>query len=133
MGQLLLRPGQAISSAPGVDAVSCSLGALSHLLECDFCKRAFDKTIMETIMQIVALPRALGKHPCDCGHPEMRRLPDGVFHCPACRAEVLPVSIPEPGQIGARRSLSAFERIPLSARAQQPKILGAEKGARAVD
>src|SRR5215207_2216690 len=108
-------------------------GSLSHLLECDFCKRAFDKTIMETIMQIVALPRALGKHPCDCGHPEMRRLPDGVFHCPACRAEVLPVSIPEPGQIGARRSLSAFERIPLSARAQQPKMLGAEKGARAVD
>ena len=21
---------------------------------------------------------------CEYGHPEMRRLPDGVFHCPAC-------------------------------------------------
>jgi len=36
----------------------------------------------------------------------MRRLPDGVFHCPACRAEVLP---------------------------HQTKMLGAEKGARALE
>ena len=26
----------------------------------------------------------------ECGHPEMCRLPDGVFHCPACGSEVLP-------------------------------------------
>jgi hypothetical protein len=45
----------------------------------------------------------------------MRRLPDGVFHCPACRAEVLPISIHKPGRIAARRSLAAFERIPVSA------------------
>ena len=25
-----------------------------------------------------------------CGHPEMRCLPDGVFHCPSCDSEVLP-------------------------------------------
>ena len=106
---------------------------LSRLIECDRCRCAFDKTLVETLMQIIALPEALGKHPCECGHPEMRRLPDGVFHCPACRAEVLPISIPERGRIGARRSLAAFERIPFSAQAQQPKMLGAEKGARAVD
>ena len=108
-------------------------GFLSRLAECNRCKCAFDKIIVETLKQIVALSRALGKHPCECGHPEMRRLPDGIFHCPACRAEVLPISIPERGRIGARRSLAAFERIPLSAQAQQPKMLGAEKGARAVD
>lgn len=36
-----------------------------------------------------------------CGHPEMRRLPDGVFHCPACGSEVLPIgaqSIDAPGK-----------------------------------
>ena len=92
---------------------------LSRLLECDYCKCAFDKTLVETLKQIVTLPQALGKHSCECGHPEMRRLPDGVFHCPACRAEVLPISIPEPGQIAARRSLAAFEPIPLSAQAHQ--------------
>ena len=32
----------------------------------------------------------MGKHACECGHPEMRSLPDGTFHCPACRSEVVP-------------------------------------------
>ena len=89
-------------------------GPLSRLLKCAHCECAFDNTIVETLKQIVTLPEALGKHSCECGHPEMRRLPDGVFHCPACRAEVLPISIPEPGQIAARRSLALLERIPLS-------------------
>jgi hypothetical protein len=43
-----------------------------------------------TLHQIVALPDALGRHACDCGHPEMRLLPDGVYWCPACGSEVLP-------------------------------------------
>jgi hypothetical protein len=89
-------------------------GFLSRPAECDRCRRAFDNTIVETLNQIVALPRALGKHPCECGHPEMRRLPDGVFHCPACRAEVLPISMPKPKRIAARKSLAAFERVPVS-------------------
>lgn len=96
-------------------------GFLSRLAECDCCERAFDKTIVQTLKQIVTLPEALGKHSCECGHPEMRRLPDGVFHCPVCRAEVLPISIPEPGQIAARRSLALFERIPLSSGAPVEK------------
>jgi hypothetical protein len=42
-----------------------------------------------TLEQIAVLPDALGAHACESGHPEMRRLPDGVFHCPACGSEVL--------------------------------------------
>jgi hypothetical protein len=29
------------------------------------------------------LPGAVGRHACECGHPEMRRLPDEVYWCPA--------------------------------------------------
>jgi ribosomal protein L37AE/L43A len=62
------------------------------LAGCDCCARNLDKAILRTIEQIVALPDAIGDHPCECGHPEMRRLPDGVFHCPACGLEVLPLA-----------------------------------------
>jgi len=89
------------------------------LAECDRCRCAFDTTIVETLKQIVAFPEAFGKHPCECGHPEMRRLPDGVFHCPACRAEVLPVSIPEARPVAARRSLALLDRISLSSGAPE--------------
>jgi ribosomal protein L37AE/L43A len=44
---------------------------------------------LRTLEQIASLPEVLGKHACECGHPEMRRLPDGVFHCPACGLEVV--------------------------------------------
>ncbi len=47
--------------------------------------------MLETLREISKLPGSLGSHACDCGHPEMRRLPDSVFHCPACGAEVLPI------------------------------------------
>ncbi len=47
--------------------------------------------MLHTLSQITALPDSLGRHPCECGHPEMRRLPDGIFHCPACGSEVLPI------------------------------------------
>jgi DNA-directed RNA polymerase subunit RPC12/RpoP len=33
----------------------------------------------------------LGSHACECGHPEMRHLPDGVFQCPSCGSEVFPI------------------------------------------
>jgi len=52
----------------------------------------FDGAIVETLKQIVALADALGKHACEeCGHPEMRLLPDKTFHCPGCGSEVLPI------------------------------------------
>jgi hypothetical protein len=81
------------------------------MAECDFCECAFDHTIVGTLKRIVALPEALGKHPCECGHPEMCCLLDEVFHCPACRSEVLSISIPKPTRqiAAARRWLAAFE------------------------
>ncbi len=84
------RPGHAVCPA-------CGSGELRFrvpgLVDCDSCGRAFDSTILMTLEQIVALPDALGKHTCECGHPEMRRLPDGTFHCPACGSEVLPIGL----------------------------------------
>jgi uncharacterized Zn finger protein (UPF0148 family) len=57
---------------------------------CASCASPVSGAMLGALRQIVALPEALGKHACEeCGHPEMRRLPDGTFHCPACRSEVL--------------------------------------------
>ncbi len=72
----------------------CGSGELlpreSSLAGCDSCGSAFDGAVLGALQQIVALPDALGKHACEeCGHPEMRCLPDGTFHCPACGSEVL--------------------------------------------
>jgi hypothetical protein len=51
--------------------------------------------MLETLRRIPALPDALGSHACEeCGHPEMRLLPDGTFHYPAYRSEVFPVGAP---------------------------------------
>ena len=58
---------------------------------CDSCARVVGDALLRTLEQVVALADALGKHACECDHPEMRRLPDGVFHCPACGAEVIPL------------------------------------------
>ncbi len=60
---------------------------------CSCCGRAVDGAVLRTLEQIVSLPDALGGHACECGHPEMRRLPDGVFHCPACGSEVVPFEV----------------------------------------
>src|SRR5215213_11952072 len=62
---------------------------------CACCAGPVSGAMLGALRQIVALPDALGKHACEeCGHPEMRRLPDGTFHCPACRSEVLPIGAP---------------------------------------
>ena len=53
--------------------------------------------VLKTLREINALPDAVGTHACECGHPEMRRIPDGVYRCPACGLEVLPISPPRPG------------------------------------
>jgi uncharacterized Zn finger protein (UPF0148 family) len=68
-----------------------SRGVFSRSAECESCSRAFDDVTVGTLEQIAALPDALGEHACECGHPDMRSLPDGTFHCPACRSEVLPI------------------------------------------
>ena len=56
------------------------------------CDCLFSGAILKVLAQITALAEAQGKHACEeCHHPQMRLLPDGVFHCPACGTEVLPV------------------------------------------
>jgi len=56
------------------------------------------RVFLNTLREISALPDAMGAHACECGHPEMRRLPDGVYRCPACGLEVLPISPPRSGR-----------------------------------
>jgi ribosomal protein L37AE/L43A len=58
---------------------------------CASCGGLLSGSMMETLRQMRRLPEGLGGHACECGHPEMRRLPDGVFHCPACGLEMLPL------------------------------------------
>ena len=45
---------------------------------CDSCGGIVSGATLEALRQITALPDALGSHACECGHPEMRRLPDGT-------------------------------------------------------
>jgi len=80
------------------DSLLCPLCEASKLypctrdsMRCQSCGGRLSGAMLGTLRSISTLPDALGKHACEeCGHPEMRRLPDGVFHCPACRSEVLP-------------------------------------------
>jgi ribosomal protein L37AE/L43A len=83
------------ASKPGhIVCPACGSGELapqgSHLTVCDSCGQSTNGAVLRTVEQIAALPEGLGHHACECGHPEMRRLPDGVFHCPAWGLEVLP-------------------------------------------
>ena len=79
-------------------AITCPLCEAGELcfsegisVRCDSCARIVEGAVLRTLEQIASLPDALGKHACECGHPEMRRLPDDVFHCPACGSEVIPL------------------------------------------
>ena len=73
----------------------CQAGELhpfgGECARCSSCGCILGAAMLLTLEQIIALPDALGKHACECSHPEMRGLPDGAFHCPSCGAEVLPI------------------------------------------
>jgi hypothetical protein len=59
---------------------------------CRSCGAFLEGKMLEALRQITALADALGTHACEeCKHPEMRLLPDGARHCPACGSEVLPL------------------------------------------
>lgn len=79
----------------------CEAGELRFLghgsTRCDSCGYLLGEETLRSIKNIISLPDALGHHACECGHPEMRLLPDGVFRCPACGLEVLPPQPSEPG------------------------------------
>lgn len=61
------------------------------VVRCTACEHVPSRAILEILREIRALPDAIGDHACECGHPEMRHLPDGFFHCPACGSEVRPL------------------------------------------
>jgi ribosomal protein L37AE/L43A len=61
-------------------------------LRCESCGGVVGGIVLEILREIAGLPEVIGTHACECGHPEMRELPDGVYWCPACGSEVLPVS-----------------------------------------
>jgi hypothetical protein len=73
----------------------CQAGELhsfgGECARCSSCECIVGAATLLTLEQIIALPDALGGHACECGHPEMRLLPDRAFHCPACGAEVFPI------------------------------------------
>jgi ribosomal protein L37AE/L43A len=85
----------AMTSRPGsLVCPFCETGELertgSYSARCISCGRVTRRLILEILHQMITLPESLGAHACECGHPEMRRLSDGVFHCPACGSELLP-------------------------------------------
>src|SRR3712207_5256622 len=60
------------------------------LARCPVCSRAPQGWVLKTLEEITSLPDATGTHACEeCGHPQMRRLPDGTVWCPACGQEIL--------------------------------------------
>jgi PHP family Zn ribbon phosphoesterase len=61
-------------------------------MRCPSCASFLSGHLLKTLHRITELPDALGRHACECGHPEMRLLPDEVYWCPACGSEVLPIS-----------------------------------------
>ena len=87
-------PSRTTSRPSHIVCPACGSGELwprgSELVaSCDSCGLSVGGAIFRTLEQIATLPDALGRHACECGHPEMRHLPDGVYHCPACGSEVL--------------------------------------------
>ena len=86
------------SSASRSDHLACPLCDAGELhpfgggfARCGLCGYILGAAMLLTLEQVIALPDALSEHACECGHPEMRLLPDGVFHCPACGSEVPPI------------------------------------------
>lgn len=86
---LASRPGCCICPHCETGRLCSSAGAAWR---CGSCGGFLDGTMLTMLLQVIALPEALGSHACECGHPEMRWLPDGIFHCPACGSEVSPPS-----------------------------------------
>ena len=83
------------STAHSIVCPFCESGEVASVgpgfARCGSCSLPLLGSALQTLRDIVGLPDALGAHACEeCGHPEMRLLPDGVFHCPACRSEVVP-------------------------------------------
>ncbi len=99
---------RAFDKVSGRDSLVCpmcevgGLGAFGgNSVRCDSCGCLLNMAVAETLKEIVSLPDVLGSHACECGHPQMRLLPGGIYRCPACGAEVLPVEGPSSLRRGA--------------------------------
>jgi len=86
-------------TASDTSPLTCPFCEASYLTDfgrnsarCGACGGVLGGDFLDSLRKIVALPDSLGHHACECGHPEMRLLPDGVYRCPACGSEVLPLS-----------------------------------------
>jgi hypothetical protein len=62
-----------------------------YSVRCESCGGSLSEAMLKTLRHITDLPDALGSHACECGHPEMRLLPDNTRHCPSCGSEVVPI------------------------------------------
>jgi hypothetical protein len=86
-----------VSGRTSLVCPSCEVGELRTFgtgsMRCESCGEHLSGAMLEALRQIAALPDALGSHACECGHPQMRLLPDRTFHCPACGSEVLPLGV----------------------------------------
>jgi ribosomal protein L37AE/L43A len=92
-----VKPSTLASGSHSIICPSCEADELRsgchNGVRCSMCGYAPSRSFLETLRQIIALPDALGSHACEeCGHPEMRRLPDRVLRCPACGSEGLPTN-----------------------------------------
>jgi len=65
----------------------------TSMTRCDECDCALSNDVLEITQQLAALPNAVGEYACECGHPQIRLLPDGIYRCPACGSEVLPAEL----------------------------------------
>lgn len=88
-----------LSTTAGPRSIICPACEAGHLQtlgrdsrRCDECGSLISGPVLKTLEDILTLPDVIGAHACECGHPEMRRLPDGVYFCPSCGSEVLPPS-----------------------------------------
>ena len=87
----------------------------SNSARCSSCNGSLNAALLSTLSEIQSLPDALGSHPCEeCHHPEMRRLPDGVFHCFACGSEVEPAAGISSESGGGERAVVAVSAAYLS-------------------
>ncbi len=92
--------GSSLASRPGsLVCPHCEVGELRisdhHSARCGSCAGFVSGAVLGALREITTLPDALGTHACEeCGHPEMRVLPDGTFHCPSCGSEILPFGAP---------------------------------------
>ena len=127
-------PSRTMSRPSHIVCPACGSGELQprgpEPARCDSCGFSAEDAMFRTLEQIAAPPDALGAHPCECGHPEMRLLPDGVFHCPSCGSEVLPLEAPsglENTRVGSASVRGRRIALHPGTRPRQHEARGAQK------